>query len=87
MFYLANVCGCARLLLGLVEAILGVFGAGLCAPLWSGWPEDLQGQGFRDHSKGKALSWERPHFLECLLCAQPPADILENVLAPRELTI
>lgn len=31
MFYLANVCGCAVSLLGLVEAVLDVFGAGLCA--------------------------------------------------------
>lgn len=29
MFYLANVCGCAVSLLGLVEAVLDVFGAGL----------------------------------------------------------
>lgn len=34
MFYLANVCGCAVSLLGLVEAILDVFGAGLFSPLW-----------------------------------------------------
>lgn len=32
MFYLANVCGCAVSLLGLVEAVLDVFGAGLCSP-------------------------------------------------------
>lgn len=32
MFYLANVCGCAVSLLGLVEAVLDVFGAGPCAP-------------------------------------------------------
>lgn len=31
MFYLANVCGCAVSLLGLVEAVLDVFGAGLCS--------------------------------------------------------
>lgn len=36
MFYLANVCGCAVSLLGLVEAMLDVFGAGLCSPRWSG---------------------------------------------------
>lgn len=29
MFYLANVCGCAVSLLGLVESVLDVFGAGL----------------------------------------------------------
>lgn len=29
MFYLANVCGCAVSLLGLVESMLDVFGAGL----------------------------------------------------------
>lgn len=46
MFYLANVCGCAVSLLGLVEAILDVFGAGLCSlPGW-GSSEDLQGLGF-----------------------------------------
>lgn len=32
MFYLANVCGCAVSLLGLVESILDVFGAGLYPP-------------------------------------------------------
>lgn len=32
MFYLANVCGCAVSLLGLVEAVLDVFGAGLWSP-------------------------------------------------------
>lgn len=32
MFYLANVCGCAVSLLGLVEAVLDVFGAGPCSP-------------------------------------------------------
>jgi amino acid transporter len=31
MFYLANVCGCAVSLLGLVESVLDVFGAGLCS--------------------------------------------------------
>lgn len=31
MFYLANVCGCAVSLLGLVEAVLDVFGTGLCS--------------------------------------------------------
>lgn len=32
MFYLANVCGCAVSLLGLVESVLDVFGAGLYSP-------------------------------------------------------
>lgn len=32
MFYLANVCGCAVSLLGLVESVLDVFGAGPCSP-------------------------------------------------------
>lgn len=32
MFYLANVCGCAVSLLGLVESMLDVFGAGLFSP-------------------------------------------------------
>lgn len=35
MFYLANVCGCAVSLLGLVEAVLDTFGAGPCSPPWS----------------------------------------------------
>lgn len=30
MFYLANVCACGVYVLGLVEAILDVFGAGGC---------------------------------------------------------
>lgn len=37
MFYLANVCGCAVSLLGLVEAVLDVFGAGLCSRRLSGF--------------------------------------------------
>lgn len=57
MFYLANVCGCAVSLLGLVESILDVFGAGLCSPqagggcwasqnlgLWSHVSQDAHGQ-------------------------------------------
>lgn len=32
MFYLANVCGCAVSLLGLVEAMLDTFGTGQCSP-------------------------------------------------------
>lgn len=31
MFYLANVCSCAVSLLGLVESVLDIFGAGLCS--------------------------------------------------------
>lgn len=56
MFYLANVCGCAVSLLGLVEAILDVFGAGLCAPLWSGWPRGFAGSGIRGSQHGEKPS-------------------------------
>ena len=56
MFYLANVCGCAVSLLGLVEAILDVFGAGLCTPLWSGGPRGFSGSGILGSQQGEKPS-------------------------------
>lgn len=60
----------------------------VCAPHSGlGGPEDLQGQGFWDHSRGRIPLLGEMHFLELLLCAQPHADIRENILAHEELAI
>ena len=54
----------------------------VCAPHSGlGGPEDLQGQGFWDHSRGRIPLLGETHFLEHLLCAHL------NVLAHEELAI
>lgn len=63
------------------------FGLVCAPPLWSGWPRGFAGSGIQGSQQGeKPLSLGETHLLECL-CAQPHADILENVLAHEELTI
>lgn len=56
MFYLANVCGCAVSLLGLVESMLDVFGAGLFSPPLSQKLCGLAGSGMLESGRKEAFS-------------------------------
>lgn len=67
MFYLANVCGCAVSLLGLVEAVLDVFGAGLCSRRLCGFAGSRDSGIMRERALFRRKAKWSMSFLEFLL--------------------